>query len=125
MTSCVYEIDGNDFSSLEGFFEAVWPLLAGERYSGRTNLDAFNDILSWPEAPYSLVWKNSEVSRRWLDHREIARKLERMLKTCHPSNRDDVSQRLQEARTGKGPTMFDWLVEIIRENEPHVTLRLA
>ena len=59
----VYEIDGRGFSTLEGFFDVVWPLLAGEPSSDDTNLDAFNDILSWPEEPYCLVWKNSEFSR--------------------------------------------------------------
>ncbi len=124
MTSPIYEIDGKDFSTLEGFFENVWRLLARSPYSGRTNLDAFNDILSWPEEAYILVWKNSDLSRERLGHSEIARKLERMLSTCHPSNRDSAFQDLQAAREGKGPTMFEWLVEIIEENKPHVTLRL-
>jgi hypothetical protein len=120
----VYEIDGSGFSTLEGFFDVVWPLLAGKPFSDDTNLDAFNDVLSWPEEPYFLVWKNSEFSRRRLDHSEIAKKLEGVLTSCHPSNRVSVSKRLEEARDGRGLTMFEWLVEIIRENQPHVTLRL-
>jgi RNAse (barnase) inhibitor barstar len=121
----VYEIDGEQFSTLEGFESLIWPIIAGHESSGRTNLDAFHDILSWPSVPYLLVWKNSELSRKRLGHAEIAKKLKQMLQTCHPSNRPSVSERLEKAQSGEGPTMFDWLVEIIRENEPHVELQLT
>ena len=124
MADLIFEIDGKECSTLEGFVETVWPLLTGEPYNGTTNLDAFNDILSWPEVPFTLVWRNSDLSRKRLNHLEIARKLEDMLSSCHPSNRESVLQRIEEARNGRGPTMFDWLVEIIQENQPHVTLQL-
>lgn len=125
MNELTFEIDGEEFSSFEGFFDVVWPLLTGQQHNGTANLDAFNDILSWPEVPFVLLWKNSDLSRKRLDHSEIVRKLEGMLDSCHPSNRENVLQRIEVAKNGKGPTMFDWLVEIITENEPHVTLRLA
>jgi RNAse (barnase) inhibitor barstar len=124
MTKLVYEIDGKNIPTLESFFDQVWPLLAGCPPSGNTSLDAFNDILSWPKEPYIIVWKNSNLSRKQLGYSEISRKLEKMLNTCHSSNRGNVSRRLQEARDGKGPTIFDWLIEIIQNNEPYVTLRL-
>jgi hypothetical protein len=40
------------------------------------------------------------------------------LAECHPLNRDTVSIELAHARNGAGPTVFDWLVEIIREHGP-------
>jgi len=123
-TNRIHEIDGNDFSTLKGFFETVWPLLTNEPFNGTTNLDAFNDILSWPERPFTLVWKNSELSRERLNHLEIAKKLEDMFTSCHPTNRENICQRIQEAHDGKGPTMFEWLIEIIRENQSYITLRL-
>lgn len=124
MACIVYEIDGEHFSTLEGFFQELWPIVAGSPNSGRTNLDALNDVLSWPDQPYELVWKNSALSKVRLGYPEIARKLEMLLQTCHPSNRDDILVRLDRARSAVGPTMFDWLVELIRENEPYLTLQL-
>ena len=124
MPSPVYEIDGKDFSTLEGFFQQVWSLLAGYPNTGKCNLDAFHDILSWPESPYTFVWKNSGVSEQQLGYSEIIRKLEAMLESCHSSNQENISERIRSAREGKGPTMYDWLVEIILENKQYVTLRL-
>jgi RNAse (barnase) inhibitor barstar len=40
----VYEIDGTDFTSLEGFYDAISKELIPSAVWGR-NLDAFNDIL--------------------------------------------------------------------------------
>jgi RNAse (barnase) inhibitor barstar len=125
MDSLIIEIDGQGFSTLDGFFETIWPLLAGEPCKSTINLDAFNDILSWPETPFTLVWKDSELSQKRLGHSEIARKLEGMLSVCHPSNRESLLQRIEDAKNGRGPTMFDWLVQIIMENKSHVTLRLV
>jgi RNAse (barnase) inhibitor barstar len=125
MVELIIEIDGREFSTLEGFVQAVWPLLTGQPFDGTTNLDAFNDILSWPEMPFTLLWTHSALSRERLNHLEIARKLEDMLHTCHSSNRESVLQRIEEARNGRGPSMFDWLVEIFEDNGPRVTLRLT
>ncbi|HVX09599.1 MAG TPA: barstar family protein [Pirellulales bacterium] len=55
-------IDGENFDSLEGFYDEVGRVLAaGEPWS--RNLDAINDILSWPSLesgiPCTLIWKNS------------------------------------------------------------------
>jgi len=89
-----------------------------------TNLDALNDILSWPDEAYTLVWKNSSLSRQLLGHDSIANKLEQLLQTCHPSNVLEITERLGKAKKGEGPTMFDWLIEIINENKPFVRLQL-
>jgi len=122
----VYQIDGKDISTTRDFFARIWPLLAGSPFTGTINLDAFNDILSWPDEPYVLVWKNSDLSRQRLGHGELAKKLSQMLEGCHPSNNPDLRQRLNRAESGEGPTMFDWLVEIIRDkqNAKYVTLQL-
>ena len=34
-----------------------------------------------------------------------------------PTNRRAVAAQLRDAKEGKGPTVFDWLVEIIRSHE--------
>jgi hypothetical protein len=35
---------------------------------------------------------------------------------CHPSNRSNVQDRIRNARQGEGPTLFDEIVEIIRDH---------
>jgi hypothetical protein len=83
-----YLIDGEDFAELEGFYEAVGlALIPGQPCP--SNFDAFNDILYWPcegDRPYTMIWRNSALSRRRLGHEALARKLEAMLRTCHPTN---------------------------------------
>jgi hypothetical protein len=43
---------------------------------------------------------------------------------CHPDNRLSVQTRLDRAKQNAGPTLFDWLVEIIHENHEFVQLTL-
>jgi RNAse (barnase) inhibitor barstar len=123
----VLTIDGLAFSTLEEFYEVVGAVLVPGQDWGR-NLDAFNDILCWrlgeDREPYVLVWKNSKVSRKRLNHLEAERQLERRLKYCHPSNRALVAEQLARASQCEGPTVFDWLVEIIQEHPDWVTLKL-
>jgi RNAse (barnase) inhibitor barstar len=122
-----YVIDGQHFATLDDFYEEIGRVLIPGQQWGR-NLDAFNDILSWPSLeagePYLLTWKNAALSKQRLGHAAMTEKLEQMLRTCHQSNVPSVTERLQAAREGKGPTLFDWLVEIIRENKEYVNLRL-
>jgi hypothetical protein len=53
-----------------------------------------------------------------LGYHETVRQLERKLARCHPSNRDHVRRELELARAGGGPTVFDWLIEIVRDHGP-------
>ncbi len=57
-----YEIDGTNFSNLDGFYAEIGRVLIPGVYWGR-NLDAFDDILrggfGTPEEGFVLVWKNS------------------------------------------------------------------
>lgn len=61
-----FEIDGNEFSTLDEFYDVISGVLIPGRSWGR-NLDAFNDILrggfGTPDGGFVLVWRNSEVSR--------------------------------------------------------------
>jgi RNAse (barnase) inhibitor barstar len=111
-----YEIDGNDFSTLEEFYDEVSRVLIPDAQWGR-NLDAFNDILrggfGTPESGFRLRWKNHAASRERLGYDETVRQLELRLQRCHPSNREMVRAELERARSAQGPTVFDWLVEII------------
>jgi len=118
------EIDGKNIFTLEDFCEQIWPLLSKTAASGTTNLDALNDILAWPTSPYTVIWRNSELSKRYLGHAEMVKKVSALCQSCHPSNAGHFLERLHRAESGQGPTMFDWLVEIIQRNEPYVTLKL-
>lgn len=114
-------VDGNAFSTLEEFachFSAN--VLAGYQWQG--SLDALNDILrggfGTPEEGFELMWVKSARSRQVLGHRETVRQLELRLQRCHPENRSKVLAELSAAKAGEGPTVFDWLVSVIRQHGP-------
>lgn len=112
------EIDGSLFTSLEGFFAHFGERALSSPW-GR-NLNAFNDVLrggfGTPEDGFTLRWKNHSVSRHRLGYEETVRQLERKLQRCHPAHRAIAAQELEAAMAGQGPTVFDWIVEIIREH---------
>lgn len=126
-TQPIIEIDGSSFQNLEEFWDEVSRELVPDFNWGR-NLDAFRDILcggfGTPEGGFELRWLNAEVSRASLGYPETVRQLEIRLRKCHPANRNHVREELEAAERGEGPTVFDWLVEIIG-NEPSVKLILA
>jgi RNAse (barnase) inhibitor barstar len=113
----VYEIDGKDFTSLEGFYDAISNKLISGATWGR-NLDAFNDILrggfGTPQEGFVLRWTNSRLSAERLGYPETVRQLQSRLDRCRSENRDRVLQDLARAQVHEGATVFDWLVEIIR-----------
>ena len=134
MAKAVYEIDGDDFATLQEFYDVVSRVLIPGAEWGH-NLDALNDILrggfGTPEGGFILRWKNSAISREQLGYPETVRQLERRLTHCHPTNRQSVGEDLERARRGLGATVFDWLVEIVqvhcaggREQEDGVELIL-
>ncbi|MDB5707616.1 MAG: barnase inhibitor [Sphingomonas bacterium] len=111
-----YILDGLRADSLEAFFEEFSRIaLDGARW-GR-NLDAFNDVLrggfGTPDEGFTLRWVNSKASKDLLGYPETVRQLQLRLERCHLDNRGYVAADLSNARKGIGPTVFDWLVEII------------
>jgi RNAse (barnase) inhibitor barstar len=122
-------IDGRDFSNLEGFYGAVGRAIIGPEHPDSGNLDWLNDILSWPcgeeMTPYSLVWRNSEESRRRLGHAETIRQMEQRKVWRFPFGHGSKGvSDIDAAHRGEGPTVFDWLVEVIERNGEYVRLRL-
>lgn len=118
----VYEINGARIASLEDFWAEAGARIGCGGYFGR-NLDAFADCLTGgfgtPEdGDYAVVWRNHVLSRTALGYPETLRQLEKRLDHCHPDNRPRVRAELDEARAGRGPTVFDWLVEIFEEQIP-------
>jgi RNAse (barnase) inhibitor barstar len=117
----VIQIDGARFSSLEEFYDEVGERLIPGAYWGR-NLDAFNDILrggfGTPNEGFILVWNNHKLSQQRLGYDETVRQLRLRLGRCHPGNVPHVQAQLAAAERREGPTVFDWLVEIIQVHCP-------
>jgi RNAse (barnase) inhibitor barstar len=121
MTKVVLAIDGNDFDTLEGFYDEVERRVLGDARWGR-NLDAFNDVLrggfGTPEEGFVFRWLHSKRSRDVLGFPETIRYIENKLLRCHPSNVQHVRADLEVARRGEGETLFEILVKIIRSHGP-------
>ena len=116
-----YELDGNNFDTLDEFYDEVSRVLIPGEQWGR-NLDAFNDILrggfGTPDEGFLLIWKNAARSREKLGYPETAKFHERVASRCHPSYRETALANQRRAREGSGPTLFDILVEIICDHGP-------
>jgi myo-inositol-1(or 4)-monophosphatase len=112
-----YEIDGENFSTLDEFYDEISRVLVPGVEWGR-NLNALNDILrggfGTPESGFLLRWKNSTLSRTRLGYAETVRQLEQQIERCHPSNKAFIEHDLNLAHAGRGSTVFDWLIEIFQ-----------
>ncbi len=118
----VIEIDGRTFDDLLGFYDEVSrKLVASDQVWGR-NLDALNDVLrggfGTPQGGFVIRWCHSERSRECLGQSAMVRHLEAVLARCHPSNVPALRERLEAARRGEGPSLFDELVSIFRRHGP-------
>ncbi len=121
-------IDGNDFSTLEGFFLKIRDVLVPSANDEWIHsLDALNDELyrgeEKPEGGFILLWKNSAMSKNKLGYDETVRQLNEILKVCHPLNREHVKKKIEAASQHEGTTVFDWILEVIRVHED-IELRL-
>jgi RNAse (barnase) inhibitor barstar len=117
----IFELDGTRISTLEEFFAEVSRVLIPGSEWGH-NLDAFNDILrggfGTPEGGFTIRWRHHAMTVARLGYAETVRQLELRLARCHPTNRAFVTDDLARARRGQGPTVFEWLLEIIRCHGP-------
>lgn len=117
-----FVIDGNNFSDYEGFCDEFSRVILTNKYHWTGNLNAFNDILFGgfgdiqPGECYTIVWKNVKKSKVDLGYPETVCQLKITLKNCQPSNKDFIQEELKNAEHNIGPTIFDWLIEIIYDN---------
>jgi RNAse (barnase) inhibitor barstar len=118
-----YAIDGAEITGLESFWREIGAAVNGPGGQFGSNLDAFADCLRGgygtpDDGDFAIEWRRHEISRRTLGHEETVRALQRRLERAHPGNRAAVQAELDEALAGRGPTVFDWLVEIIEQEAP-------
>jgi len=121
-------IDGNNFDSLDKFYNEIEnKLTKGLDWKIGRNLDAYNDILSGGfgvhdyEEPIKIKWINSGRSKKNLGHEETIKFLEEKIKHCHPTNITSVQEDLENAKRGQGQTLFELIIEITRGHE-HIEL---
>jgi hypothetical protein len=69
-----------------------------------------------PEGGFILIWKNHGLLMERLGYAETRRVLSERLIRCHPSNVASVQSGLTMAERNEGQTVFDWLVEIIKDH---------
>jgi RNAse (barnase) inhibitor barstar len=115
----VLTFDGATFQTFDQFAEEFSKAVFGTTYF-KGNLDALNDMLAGgfgsPIGGFVLRWENSAASRQTLGYPETTKWIESHLQTCHHSNIPDFHKRLEDAQAGRGLTLFDIVVEIIRDN---------
>ncbi|MGW8885175.1 barstar family protein [Streptomyces sp. NPDC055749] len=125
-----YVIEGSEVTGLDRFWEVIGEAVNGPGgYFGR-NLDAFADCLSGgmgtpDDDDFVIEWRDHARSAESLGHPETARYLRRAAQRAHPTSRVLIEAELAEALEGRGATLFDRLVEIIRERTRPDSLRLT
>lgn len=126
-------IDGENFSTLEGFFDELARLLVRDAdLPAIRSMDAARDVLrgGFGVQAYGqgidFVWRNAAKSRHDLGWPATVRYWQARLQKCHPANRVHTEQRLARAQRGEGPTLFTMLTGLILDKSDAYdhTLRL-
>jgi RNAse (barnase) inhibitor barstar len=121
VTTTRYTLDGERFDTLEGFYEEFGRVVLDGREWGR-NLDAFHDVLGGgfgtPAGGFTLRWLNHQTSRERLGYPETLRQLQRRRERADPSNHAAIDADIARAQAGEGPTVYDWLLAILRWHGP-------
>ena len=117
-------IDGNNFSTLDGFYDEIDRLLTKDlKWKTGHNLDAYNDILRGGFGvheygqPLEIHWVNSEKSRQDLGYAATEQYLQNIYNRCHPSNRESISEEIEACKNHQGQTLFDEIIEITLDTD--------
>ncbi|MFF1925323.1 barstar family protein [Streptomyces sp. NPDC058221] len=124
-----YAIDGSEVTGLERFWNVVGEAVNGPGGYFGNGLDSFADCLRGgmgtpDDDDFVIEWRDHARSARALGHEETARYVRGLFGRAHPDNLPRLRQELAQAEAGLGPTLFDRLLEIIREETAPGTLRL-
>ena len=122
-----YVLDGRRTTTLAAFYAEVGQvLLAGQPWG--ENFDALHAVLHGdygrlPET-FRLVWQDAKVAQVALGYPETVHQLTQRLRDCHPTVLIKTAWALRAALREQGPTVYDWLVELIGQH-PNVELVLV
>lgn len=123
-------INGNKFSDLEGFYNEIDRVLTHELdWQTGHNMAAFNDLLRGGfgvheyEEPIKIIWTHSNKNKEELGWAATIKFIGDTLKTCHPTNIPQVKEDLELAKQHNGKTLFESIVEMIKEHE-HIELSM-
>lgn len=119
-----YVLDGRRTTTLEAFYAEVGQVLLSGQPWGE-NLDALHAVLRGdygllPET-FRLVWRDAKVAQAALGYPHTVHQLTQQLRDCHPTVLIKTAWALRAALREQGPTVYDWLLELIREH-PNVEL---
>lgn len=115
-------INGGHFSDLEGFYEEISQLFMKDEDWKVGTLDGFDDILYGVES--DITWKDSQKSKKDLGFELTKEFYENKIRIGKPFNVELIQQKLDELIDGKGQTLFEILIEIIRSHQ-NINLTLA
>ena len=123
----IYTIDGKNFSDSEGFYHEFEKALKWPWKIGRCHYAVFDVLRDCP--PCVIIWKNSAISKKRLDHQCRAKDLKQFLKDgCHPDHFEKVNRMIVAVQNGEGDTLFEEFVKVLTFDPgsacAHVSLRL-
>lgn len=125
----VLVLEGKHITRLPAVFCAFGEMVAGPGgYFGR-GFDSLNDCLRGGmgvEPPWTLRWRDVHVARDALGHAEVEQEQRRVLKYYRgfwyrndPEAYKDIAHQralIARAARGEGPTFFEEILEILRDN---------
>lgn len=112
-------INGSHFSNIDGFYEEVSQLFMKDEDWNVATLDGFNDILYGFEG--EIIWRNSQKSRDDLGFKVTKEFYQNKIRTGKPYNVKLIQQKLDDLIEGKGQTLFEILIEMMKS---HKNIRL-
>jgi len=123
-----YQIDGSKINRTEDFYRVIGAAINGPGGYFGTGLDAFIDCLRGgfgtpDDHNYGFVITASDHVRSALGYDETVRQLTLRLARCHPASRELVQRDLDLAQRRSGPTVFDWLTDIMQAGDVRFELR--
>ena len=124
-------IDGNNFSNEEEFYNEIDKLLTKDvTFKTGHNLDALYDILKGGFGVHEyneeleITWINASKSKIDLGYKETIKHWEKILKKCLSANKENINNKLQNAKRKTGPTLFEIIIDIIQDEELNHKLKI-
>lgn len=108
-------INGGHFSDLEEFYNEVSELFMNDEDWKVGTLDGFDDILYRIDS--DITWKNSQKSKEDLGFDLTKEFYENKIRQGKPFNIELIQQKLDDLTDGKGQTLFEILVEILKSHQ--------